>query len=825
MLANTSRLFLRGEAGSGKTTLLQWLAVRAAYRDFPGSLTEWNDLVPFLIRLRRSVDKELPPPENFVMEAGRHVAGEMPRGWVHQLLREGRALVLVDGLDELPDAQRRAARDWLTSLVNAYPNVKYVVTSRPGAASSTWLDRQGFAAAEVQPMGWPDVQEFVHHWHAAFRTEAVDQDRQEEIVVSEATLLESLHARRHLRMLATSPLLCALLCALNLDRRGQLPGDRMELYAIALEMLLERRDLERLIPTTEPQLSRTRKTLLLEDIAYWLIRNGWSDASKDRSADRITRRLANMPGVATNDGLAVLNALILRSGLIREPVAGRVDFVHRTFEEYLAACAAINDDQCGELVRNAHDDQWREVIVMAAGRAQNRQPEELLTGILDRADREPRYRQRLQTLAVACLETSLQLNPELHARIQSVAEAQLPPKNVRQAEIMARVGEPLLDLLADRPPRGRRQAAATIRAASLIGGPAAIPVIARCAKTEGISVQGELKRAWPLFNHDEFARSVLSGSPHGERVYVESSSQLESLPNIENIRYLGIDFPGTAGDLEVVRHIPSLNHLSITARAAGRDLSLLNGHPGLESLYVQCIDSEIDLGPILNIPRLRAICLNVPSVINPEVLRECPNVRSVVFMRLHDISSIPRYIPHNGIDELTIMHSSLKRISDIPEIPEMGNLRSLLVSNCRTLNSIDGIDRWASSLRLLSLNGSCDLIGADLGLVAKLPNLHSLDLSGRLEIDLSVLRAAKSLRLLVLRERLLVDLSGLQGMKSLTILLSRGTRVRGAKYLGEGSKVRFLGTEMRILFYYVWLRVIGAGCEAPTRANQDPSSP
>ena len=34
-LANTSRLFLRGEAGSGKTTLLQWLAVRAARQDFP----------------------------------------------------------------------------------------------------------------------------------------------------------------------------------------------------------------------------------------------------------------------------------------------------------------------------------------------------------------------------------------------------------------------------------------------------------------------------------------------------------------------------------------------------------------------------------------------------------------------------------------------------------------------------------------------------------------------------------------------------------------------------------------------------------------------
>ena len=56
-----------------------------------------------------------------------------------------------------------------------------------------------------------------------------------------------------------------------------------------------------------------------------------------------------------------------RSGLLREPAAGRVDFVHRTFQEYLAAKAAVDNDEIGLLVTNAHDDQWREVVVMAAG--------------------------------------------------------------------------------------------------------------------------------------------------------------------------------------------------------------------------------------------------------------------------------------------------------------------------------------------------------------------------------------------------------------------------------------------------------------------------
>ena len=45
--------------------------------------------------------------------------------------------------------------------------------------------------------------------------------------------------------LATTPLLCAMLCALHRERGRQLPYDRIELYEAGCEMLLERRDMER----------------------------------------------------------------------------------------------------------------------------------------------------------------------------------------------------------------------------------------------------------------------------------------------------------------------------------------------------------------------------------------------------------------------------------------------------------------------------------------------------------------------------------------------------------------------------------------------------
>ena len=81
----------------------------------------------------------------------------------------------------------------------------------------------------------------------------------------EGALLARLESAPHLRALAATPLLAALICALNLDRSTHLPRDRMGLYSAALELLLERRDIEREIPAhTAIALDREQKTRILQ---------------------------------------------------------------------------------------------------------------------------------------------------------------------------------------------------------------------------------------------------------------------------------------------------------------------------------------------------------------------------------------------------------------------------------------------------------------------------------------------------------------------------------------------------------------------------------
>ena len=166
VLKYAGRLVVRGEAGSGKTTLLRWIAVNSARRSFEDGLAEWNDAVPFFIPLRRCVGSRLPAPEEFPRLILPSIAEEMPDLWVHQTLRSGRAIVLIDGVDEVPSSQRSAVREWLDELSSTFGGARFIISSRPSAIQDGWMSEEGFEDAELQPMELPDIWEFIDHWHA-----------------------------------------------------------------------------------------------------------------------------------------------------------------------------------------------------------------------------------------------------------------------------------------------------------------------------------------------------------------------------------------------------------------------------------------------------------------------------------------------------------------------------------------------------------------------------------------------------------------------------------------------------------------------------------
>jgi len=442
-LATAPRTLLRGDAGSGKTTLLQWIAVNCARGGFTGQLAAWNGRVPFFVRLRSYGDRQPPRPEEFPSGVADPILGLMPDGWVHRQLTDN-AVLLVDGVDELVPSQRARVREWLARLVTAYPALPIVVTSRPAAAGQKWLADQGFTALLLEPMSPNDIAEFCRRWHDAIRSATEHNPTAlpcppDELADYESALLRNLDARRALRTLATNPLLCAMLCALNLDRRRQLPPDRMALYAASLDMLLERRDTDRGV-TQALRLGRGAKLAILQHLAWRLTAAGRVELAFDDCIHHVSRALSRLPEVTVNAEDA-LRYLLERSGVIRDPAVGRVDFIHRTFQEYLAAKEAAEDHLMDVLIREAHSDRWRETIIMAAGHATARNRNEILTGILDRADEEPKPARRLRLLASACVETSPTVEPDVMARIDASLDKVLPPRDKRESRTLSLAGD------------------------------------------------------------------------------------------------------------------------------------------------------------------------------------------------------------------------------------------------------------------------------------------------------------------------------------------------------------------------------------------------
>ncbi|MEI5033851.1 NACHT domain-containing protein [Streptomyces sp. S1A(2023)] len=273
------------------------MAAHASARTLGDALTPLNGLIPFVVPLRtlRARGVTFPAPAE-LPSAADLVVDTAPEGWAGRVLESGRALLLVDGLDEVPPEDREQTHTWLARLLARYPDTRCVATVRPLAVDPDWLRSEGFAELRLLPMRSEDIQAFVASWHrAALLSEPDDAERLDEL---ERDLSHQFDQNPTLRDLARTPLLCAVICALHRRRDGFLPETRWKLYRSALEMLLGHRDHRRRIGSPEGiDLDVEESTQLLQRIAVWLVREGQSEFTRDQALRQLDRALAGMERV------------------------------------------------------------------------------------------------------------------------------------------------------------------------------------------------------------------------------------------------------------------------------------------------------------------------------------------------------------------------------------------------------------------------------------------------------------------------------------------------------------------------------------------------
>jgi Leucine-rich repeat (LRR) protein len=788
ILASSRRTLVRGEAGSGKTTLLRWLAVRAAQQSFTGPRNSWNTLVPVLVPLRFFASREkLPTVEEFLQPAGTITAEAAPRRWIADAMRAGRALVLIDGLDELPARLARRAQSWIGELCDFYPDSTYVVASRPRTSSTISLSSLGFAESMLQPLSDADVQAFVAHWHDAVAqnlTRAADERELREV---QAKLVGLLGELRDLRQLAETPLLCAVICALSRDRRANVPRRRLTLYDSAIRMLVARRDEEREIEGSGV-LEEEDARLILQDLAYWMLRNDEKQVSIDRFESHIGQRLGAMPHLTlTKEECAHL--LLARSGLLREPVEGTVDFIHLTFQEYLAAQQIVDIPDIGLLTQRALSRQWDQTTVFAAGLAKAPERRRLLQALLYASPEEvewqpsavprlgdlERRREQLgraqprpgyEWLALACLEVSISLEEPLTEVIRQRAQALMPPRNMREARLLASAGPQaeaaLCELTGDIDVEA---AVATVAALGMIGTPTALTALERWASVEQPDVVRELLRTWAAFDAREFAERVLCRiAPQIGAcvpVMVSTSPQLAELDRILWVRRVqfqpwdpGLDIGALPLEALELLSIHSSDPLDteILARATGLEELLVEGGSDWDDLDVTAMSALRRL----SIADCSIAKVSVPTGLKTLSIVQCRNLARLDLTACEGLErlalsdcSLPVVVGTTGVQGSLqqlilsgVARDDIDWLGDISGLERMGirrcpsvtslgalreatRLRKLEVADCRAIETLDWLPTAGelTSLSLSSLHALHDISG-----IARLQGLEELEL-------------------------------------------------------------------------------------------------
>ncbi|MFI7387404.1 NACHT domain-containing protein [Streptomyces sp. NPDC049813] len=658
-LADHDRVLLRGGAGSGKTTLIQWLA------------TTTEDRVPYVLPLRTLIRApRLPAPADFL--AGTDCPHTPPDGWAERVLSDGRALVMVDGLDEVPAADRTRVRDWLLALVRGYPGNRWLLTARPTAVRPEWLAGDGFTELALAPMDGPRVTAFVRRWHTAAGAPE-----------HEEPLLDALRTKPDLARLAANPLLCGLICALHRARRGYLPPRRKALYDAALQMILTERDRQRGMSGLDGIALETEDQIeLLQRLAYALVLAGRSEMDEETALSLLERAMSSVPAAAAQgDAPAILRHLLLRSGVLRSPAPGVLDFAHRTFLDHLAARYAVEEGHFDVLLGRAEDTQWEDVLRMAVAHARTRERGRLLRGLLT-ADSP-----RMTLLALACLQDATSVDQEVAEEVRRRAATLIPPASKAEAERLAQAGRLVLELLPGPGGLTDDAALAVTVTASLLGEEGSLPVLKKYREHPSFEVRRQLVGTWHRFPAQRYADEVLA---HVDRdrldLTVRERGQWEAARSMTGWRRLDLTGPYTWQEILAVADRERLEALALADNPAVEDLAPLAELPALRSLSLTRCPHLTDVTP------LAGLSLDYLGV------TDMPGVRGLD--RLKRLSS------------LTVGHP-LSGVALTDELPFSDRLRALYLTRGATATTGLRALPVLSGLTYLSLSATLDRLTAD----------------------------------------------------------------------------------------------------------------
>jgi len=468
------RFVLIGAPGCGKSTLLSYLTLTYARDRKEGAgvvrsrlQLDEGDYLPIPLTLRDFasflLDKHSNPGKDgpalfldYLLDYYRSQEIILPDGFFSSHLEKGKAILLLDGMDEIAGStlRQRVAR-LVEKFSERYPGCRFIVSSREAGYEGASRIGAQFGLAKVGEFGSAEARQFIRYWTHEVETTLAQSETPEVLQLAEAqaeNLIQAINANPHVADLATNPLLLTVI-ALVYRYRAQLPERRSELYEEAVEVLLGNWDRAKGLDygeTIGARLDSGDLRSLLEYVAFWMHDRMQRVIELDDLSALVLPEFKRMvgdfaqPEKALNDFLRVVNE---RSGLLIERGVGLYGFTHLIFQQYLAARALSERKDSLEItLRHLADPFWRDVILLEAGYLSSRgqrRVTELIVAIMNAdssSEPEPHYN---LLLAAECLfdvgaaRVEGDLLGEARKRLMKQADASL--KRGDKASVLAKI--------------------------------------------------------------------------------------------------------------------------------------------------------------------------------------------------------------------------------------------------------------------------------------------------------------------------------------------------------------------------------------------------
>jgi predicted NACHT family NTPase len=421
----SNKFVFLGAPGSGKTTLLSFFAVMLA-QDNPEKigLPSGIDCLPILINIRdfaRLSDINLLDYARQFAEPSMSVK-PLPEGFFEYWLADGRAMILLDGLDEVVEESKRyAVVQQIDIFLGQYHQNLAIITSRPAGYKRDFFKTSEFEHYHLQLFDDAKVDEFINRWYDSRVPDAAEAQRRKD------SIKKALAENDRIKLLARNPLLLTIIAWIH-RYQAVLPRARHKLYEKAVETLLKCWDANKKM--TEQSVFKCLDAddlrRLMEILAYWIHTQGSTDNPeggtlivKDKLLEQLTLNIKTKKEVkrfqAKEEAKRFVNFIQQRTGLLNEQGQDLYAFVHKTFQEYLCAQEIgyqADDDDDFEIVLNhirkhLHDPHWREVLLLLIAQQKPKKAAKAMRAILTANSEHEEWLHRDLFFAGSCLAENI----------------------------------------------------------------------------------------------------------------------------------------------------------------------------------------------------------------------------------------------------------------------------------------------------------------------------------------------------------------------------------------------------------------------------------